>query len=288
MADGNPEQLKKCLSAIGINSRTWKLYAEYGDALLRQLGGRWLSPDRPEESLVNGLAYLRLLNGCEIDMAPPQELVGGLAFCIPSGCSIDAMPVAIFRSAWRALAHAAYRGISATTFVDEEFVPVMSWFFQEGTSNLLDANRSKAGWSWLRGRWAEVRLRRSLPPANVEWTAPLRNAQVENCRFIPLQSIAALSNEGEVMRHCVADLAGCCQKGCIHVFSVRDARTLDRIATVALRGSGRSWIVADLKGPENSPPEDRVVRATCGFVRCLEEGTKTPPPRAKTCDECLY
>ena len=171
--EDDADRLKKCLSALGVNSRTWKLYAEYGDGLLRPLGGRWLSPERSKDSLKNTIDYLHLLNGCEVDMAPPRALVAALAACIPHGRSIEAMPVAIFRGAWRALVHAGYRGITPKTFVEQEFIPVMQWVFEQGASLKLDVTRTKAGWSWLRNRWSEVRRRRTLPPELTEWAAPL-------------------------------------------------------------------------------------------------------------------
>ena len=33
--DDDPGKLKDCVTRLGINSRTWKLYAEYGDRLFQ-------------------------------------------------------------------------------------------------------------------------------------------------------------------------------------------------------------------------------------------------------------
>lgn len=285
---GDAGKLKNCLRHLGMSSRTFKLYAEYGDALIRALGSRWLSPDQPEESLANAIAYLRLLNGCELDIAPPRELVAAMQNCIPSGEPISAIPVAVFRGAWRALAQAEYRGVSASAFIEDEFIPVISWWFTKRASVELDHLQAKSGWPWLRGRWTEARKRRSLPPKGTEWSAPLRSAEVGHLRFLPLRSLSALRDEGEVMRHCVADLADCCRKGCIHVFSVRDARTLERVATLALQGRGSTWTVVDLKGEENATPDESVVRAVLSFVRCVEESVDALEHRVEACEECVY
>ena len=288
LPEGNLEQLKECLTALGINSRTWKLYAEYGDHLLRPLGPRWLSAEpRPQPNLANVLAYLRLLNACEVDMAPPPDLVRALGQCIPPGQPLTAMPVALFRGAWRALVRAQYHGVSSKTFIDSEFVPVMRWFFAHQTALEIDNTRTKAGWAWLRSRWAEEQRRRALPTGRDEWPVPVRNAQVGPLRFVPLQSAAALEDEGEVMRHCAGALVDCCRKGCIHMFSIRDAKTLERVATLAIRSHHRTWQIAQLKKVGNLPPEDSVVRAARDFLNRVAEVAAAPAGPAKIREDCL-
>ena len=273
--------------ALGVNSRTWKLYAEYGDDLLRPLGSRWLSPDRPADSLNNSIDYLRLLSGCEVDMAPPRELVAALATCIPSGQTIATVPISIFRGAWRALAQAGYRKIDSNTFVEQEFVPVMRWLFRERHALDLDNNRTKAGWTWLRARWAEVRRRRALPTASPEWDTPVRSAEIGRLLFVPLQSTRALQDEGQVMKHCIANFGDCCQKGCLYVFSVRDIATLDRIATLAIQVQAGSWVIADINSEQNRAPGHEVVRAATSFLNLVKDGARAPRQPREECAGCL-
>lgn len=287
MQTGEPAKIKECFKKLGINNRTFKLYAEYGDGLLRPLGSRWLNPDRPGESLSNAVEYLRLLSGCEIDIAPPRDLVAALAQCIPVAESILAMPTTIFRGAWQALEQADYRGENHRAFVESTFVPAMKWFFLHRATLGMDSTRGKTSWEWLRKHWLELRRRLTLPPPGVEWEAPLRSAQTYNLRFIPLQSLAALQDESEVMQHCVAEFADCCRKGCLHVFSVRDARSLDRIATIALRCQSGSWAIADFRRQKNSLPTESATRAAWSFLTCVEESAEARDFSRETCDECL-
>jgi len=284
--DDEPAKIKDCLTKLGINSRTWKLYAEYGDRLFHPLSNGLLSPEDPEASLANAIAYLRLLNGCEVDMAPPPELAAALSQCNLPDQSIAAMPIAVFRGAWRGLVEAGYRGMTARAFVVAEFIPVMRWYFADGRGRGLDLSRGKAGWSWLRGRWSEEQARRALPAGPKEWPTPLRGAQIGNVRFIPLQSTTALEDEGRVMRHCVGELAECCLKGCINVFSVRNAKTLDRIATLALRAEEGNWAIAELKAEQNHSPEEYVTRSAMSLLSCLAESAPAPRGTRENCDGC--
>lgn len=273
--------------ALGVNSRTWKLYAEYGDGLLRPLGRRWLGVDRPVESFRNSIDYLLLLNGCEVDMAPPRELVAALAECIPSGQTIAAVPIPIFRGGWRAYIQARYRNIDPKKFIEEEFIPVIRWFFEEGQTLNIDSNRIKAGWSWLRGQWAEVRRRRALPATPAEWASPLRNAEIGSLLFVPLQSTQALEDEGKVMKHCIASFRDCCEKGCLHVFSVRDSRTLDRVATAAIRARTGTWVIADIKSEGNRAPDESVVRAATSLLVLVKKSAKPASKLRPVCGDCL-
>lgn len=126
-----------------------------------------------------------------------------------------------------------------------------------------------------------------MPAGPAEWPTPVRSAQIGDLRFVPLQSAAALEDEGRVMRHCVADLVECCRKGCVHLYSVRNARTFDRAATLALRSENASWDVVELKADQNGCPDESVTRAAWSFLRCAEESSPAPAASDRACDECL-
>ncbi len=282
-----PAELKTCLATLGVNNRTWKLYAEYGDGLLRPLGPRWLSPDSPSESLSNSLAYLRLLNGCDVDMPPPQVLVSALSECVPPGESLEAIPAATFRAAWRALVHATYQGISPDEFVREEFVPAMQWYFAERSSLDPEISQGKASWDRIRKQWREALRRRALPPPEAEWPAQLRGTTIGNFRFVPLRSDAALKDEGEVMRHCVANFGECCRKGCLQLFSIRNATSLDRIATLAARRQSGSWVLAQLRGDLNRLPDKNLSRVAAYFLAHATTSMRNSVGGTHQCEGCL-
>lgn len=62
----DPGTLKAELARLGINSRGWRLYLDYGDALFLPLGRPWIHTDQPFSSGPNAVAYLRLLQACEM------------------------------------------------------------------------------------------------------------------------------------------------------------------------------------------------------------------------------
>jgi hypothetical protein len=271
-------KLRKALQDLGIDGRGWKLYVAYGDGLFRPLGTHWLHREDARASATNALAYLRLLMGCETDLAPPPVLAASLADCNLPGNSIAAMPTSIFRGAWRALVQAQYQGMGAGNFVDREFIPAMRWFYAQPFANQTANREGKADWLWLRRRWAaELRLT-ALPRGPREWSTPVSNARIGNLSFIPLQSESALQDEGEAMHHCIAMFAEFCRTGCTRVFSVRNAISRYRVATLAIAIEGGSWVVNDLKGSRNATPEQDVTRATSRFVDLLRKCA--PPSRS--------
>lgn len=282
-----PKALRACVLALGVNSRTWKLYAEYGDDLLRPLGERWLGIDRVAESLRNAVDYLRLLSACEVDIAPPPNLVAALAKCIPAGQTIAALPVAVFRGAWRAYTQRAYAGVRSDQFIEHEFVPILRWLFTERGMQRLDSNQLKAGWAWLRATCLAQQRRRSLPSTEVHWTTPLQRTAIANLLFVPLQSEQALQDEGEVMQHCVGHLADCCRKGCLRVFSVRDAKTMDRVATFAVRAEGAEWVFGSLKGESNTTPAATIRRVATTMLSRLKAQSKPALPNHTQCAVCV-
>lgn len=265
----DPAALRRCLEGLGLRTRAFKLYAEYGDQLFRPLGPLWLRQHEPVVSLRNALEYLHLLQKCEVDIAPPPILVAALARCQLRGESIAALPVQIFRGAWRALTQAVYLGQSAVTFVEREFIPALCWLFENELDRNLDNNRGKAGWSWLHDRWAAERRRRALPASRREWLSPVNDVTISSYRFIALLSHGALKDEGEIMRHCIASYGEACQAGYFQVFSVRELATLDRVATLALAGDRGRWVIIGLKAAGNAEPAPEVSRAVTQFVQDL-------------------
>jgi hypothetical protein len=64
--------LKAALLARGLNSRGWRLYLDYGDAIFEKLGKPWVAEDWLYTSGHNAVAFLCLLQGCEMDVLPPH------------------------------------------------------------------------------------------------------------------------------------------------------------------------------------------------------------------------
>jgi hypothetical protein len=105
--------IKGQLAAQGINNRGWRLYLDYGDALFFPLGHLWIRADQAHSSGPNALAYLRLIQACEMDVLPPPDLVASLQQWGVPGDRLDGIPPMFFRAAWKAAVANQYETRSA-------------------------------------------------------------------------------------------------------------------------------------------------------------------------------
>ena len=258
-ADGSIQQpkdlkaLRVALGAHGVNARGVRLYLDYGDRLFAPLGPAWIRKDDPALSLGSAIAWLKLLQACEMDLAPPPELARVVAACCRPPDGLDGLPVGVLRAAWRGLAQAAYHGQASQDFVLGELKPVIVWAMRRHAEGGLDQNQLKQGWGWLRQAWQDDCRRKALPPTLREWASPCLDALFKGVRMIPLTSRRALEDESEVMKHCIARYfhPGMLGKEAL-VFSARDPRTLDRLATVALCcNEAGHWTIDDIKAESN-------------------------------------
>ena len=72
-------RLKRTLAERGVNGRGWRLCLDYGDALFSPLRSDFFSPYPSVANASNAIAYLRLLQACEMDVLPPPKLVASMA-----------------------------------------------------------------------------------------------------------------------------------------------------------------------------------------------------------------
>ena len=86
------------------------------------------------------------------------------------------------------------------------------------------------------------------------------------------------------MKHCVAKLAKIAAAAAALAWvPLRNTKTLDRVATLAICGSDGAWEIVQLKGEQNSMPDERTIRASWGFLRCFEDSAPTPPTNEAYC-----
>lgn len=197
--------LRRVLGQNGVTARGARLYQDYGDSLFAPLGSAWTRHDEPAHTLSIAIAWLRLLQACEMDIAPPPAFVRAMLTCCRTPADLVTVPPALLRAAWRGWSQASYSGQSAVDFVHAELVPVMRWALQHSAAEGFDNNQIRGGWAWLRKAWAADCRARALPPSRREWPAACRDAIFKRVRMVPLTCKAALEDEGEVMANCIAD-----------------------------------------------------------------------------------
>jgi hypothetical protein len=242
--------LRKALSSRGVNSRGWRLYVDNGDALFLPLREIYQDDAVCTNKGVFAATWLKILQACEMDVLPPVWLVASIfRWGIPEQ-KIENLPPLFLRAAWKACNAAEYAGESVVELVDTVIVPVARWYFSTGQHIEPNVNLLKAGWTSLENRFREVTIVRptqSLPPAP-EWPIPLR-------------------------RHCIGSYGNRCRRSSLRAFSVRLRKTGNRIATLTVIFSDGVWKLDAISGLENSDVDDRIIQATDGLLRSMDEAT---------------
>lgn len=271
VARGDTRALRGALAGHGVSAKGVRLYLDYGDRLFAPLGPVWIRRDDRSLSLKSAIAWLRLLQACEMDIAPPPMFAAAMVSCCRAPRGLDSLPVPLFRAAWRGFTQASYGGVPADRFIVEELQPVVRWALHREATNGFDANQIRQGWAWLRKAWHDEQRRRALPPPGQEWSPTSYDGIFKGVRLIPLTSRAALLEEGEVMNHCIADYFSPSTLGDrAQVLSARRPDTLDRLATVALRRKPHGeWEVDDIKAQANraaTPAVHESAQALLGWI----------------------
>ncbi|MBK9440580.1 MAG: PcfJ domain-containing protein [Comamonadaceae bacterium] len=282
-------RLKEAVMSKRVDSRSWRLYLDYGDALFEQLGPPWIRLGKDNTvNEANALVFLRLLQACEMDVLPPPVLLRSMARWEIPDQRLDLIPPSFFRAAWKMCILGEYTAqAQIEAFVKTRIVPVCQWFF--ATHQHVDANHNqlKAGWVLLERRYQEffaTRQRCELQSQQSEtsptdWLTPVLQAECDGLLFTALTHEAALQAEGERMAHCIGGYASRCRSSTLRAYSVTDSKTRQRVATltVVYSSASQNWQIDDMKGPKNAAISSEVVMAAFGLLRCLDNATNTNP-----------
>ena len=264
--------LKAKLASRGVNSRGWRLYLDYGDEPFQTLGSSLIGMERPFGSSHNAVAWLKLLQACEMDVLPPVRLVRSIAdWGIPGG-RLDLLPPLLLRAAWKACIAAQYSGKLLCDFVVSEIVPVARRFFESGDYRYANPQLLKAGWSALNERYFPKEPDPPKPPPISIWRPAVRMVEWECFRFEALDSVHALVAEGKAMHHCIGNYGSRLSRSMLIAYSIRDRKDKVRVATMTVGEvcPGR-WEIHELKGPHNQDVPAEVEHAAYAVIRVLED-----------------
>jgi hypothetical protein len=271
--------LKRLLAERGVNGRGWRLCLDYGDALFSPLEEGFSPANLAYANGSNAVAYLRLLQACEMDVLPPPELVASLArWHLPSN-QLSVIPPLFFRAAWKACVAAQYSEEGGNNFIETEVVPLASWFFSSGSYESINDTRLKAGWMTLMRLRREWFIAQARTLGEEEWPPILSSMVWDTFRFSALFSEAQLEEEGNVMGHCIGTYADRCRSELLRIYSVRHYKTGVRVATLSAKELRTGhWEIDQIKGPNNADVEQRLWRASRVFLDKLGYVSSRPGP----------
>ncbi len=244
------KEIKGELRQAGISKNGWrdliKLPRQTIDTLIPGLGGR-------EEIFENFAAAFSVYHLAR------EEGPSGFADHLAdkeAGC-LHELPVAAVQVMAREVRARAETGL-VQDFFDDDFAAVCVWLREEEPRL---SGLHKLGWGGLveRARIYNSELSDQWEddmPRNLSWESALPEHEDGGYLFVPLTSSEALREEGEAMKHCVAQYDVDCARGKSRVFSIRSVRTRRRLATVELHIDDlllrSKWFVGQVKGFKNS------------------------------------
>ncbi len=180
--------------------------------------------------------------------------------------SLHELPVAAIRIMAREVQERAENGVIQNFFGDD-FTAVCVWLREEEPRLTTLRN---PGWQGLVERARIYKSDMFEPmeiymPRNLSWESALPEHEDAGFLFVPLTSSEALREEGEIMKHCVAQYDVDCASGKSRIFSVRSVRSRQRLATIELHVDDllmkKKWFLGQLKGKSNAKVSKRLTEA---------------------------
>lgn len=98
----------------------------------------------------------------------------------------------------------------------------------------------------------QVRTKKRNKKRNRKWSSDLDAVEIGPYLFVPLTCTKELREEGQKMEHCVRSYENLCRIDCTRIFSVRDALTMQRVATLSLIWENDYWRFDQMKGVRNT------------------------------------
>ena len=273
--DADLGTLKASLAKRGVNSRGWRLYLDYGDAIFERLGPVWVSTSKAYSSTANAIVFLCLLQACEMDVLPPPSLVESMLHWQIPDQRLSLVPASFFRAAWKHCIATEYAGEPLAALLENMIIPLAQWFFKSGLHINPDPNLMKTGWVGLERRFQEWRSNQGMSIGAPEWVTPVSSVYFGNCHFVVLTSAADLRAEGAAMRHCIGNYAKRCKETTLRAYSVRQRKgdVILATLTVLYDQTRQHWNLDEINGPANAEVEPYILRNTIGLLHSLDAAT---------------
>jgi hypothetical protein len=221
--------------------------------MFNPLRKHWLNKQALPRQASAAVDWLCVVQACEMDVLPPPELVSSLGEWKLPGGQLNAIPPLFLRAVWKATVLAQYTDANAVGFVWNEVIPLAQWFFQSGAYKSAGPDRLKAGWESLKRLRRESATVEAKKLSQDDWPPIIRRFESGPFVMLALCNESELVEEGEAMNHCVGTFGEICRFQPLRIFSIRQKKSMQRVATLAIKEikSGQ-WEVNQLKGPSNA------------------------------------
>lgn len=265
-------QVREMFREAGVADRVWRLLATQGCQGVNGIcqiahGNRFTAIVR----------WCQLLSNGEADWLPPRSLVAGLYVGVePKADGRRPLPgrhwtaddAPFLRAALREGKNRCAAG-TLHAFILNELIPADTWWRHCWPS--LDGNQKRGGWRWIMSQthaWQE-RERHARADAPALYAPPVKRFAHRRFVAVALTSSFDLWIEGVEMRNCLHMYSDRLLQSRTGIYSIRDAATGKRVATVEFGRDPRSvyrWDFATARRIANLP----VSRAVEAFCRMLE------------------
>ena len=111
------------------------------------LGSRWCAIEKQDVRGQNEVTWLKLLQGCEMDVLPPTQLVHSIAQWTIPGSRLEVLPVLFLRLTWKACVAVQYQSNCLEDFIKSELIPLAQWFFGSQAYKRVSDSQMRAGWN---------------------------------------------------------------------------------------------------------------------------------------------
>lgn len=270
-------EMKKVLKSRGVNQRGWRLFLDFGEALFNPVNDH-LSKLRTDELKVQESAnWLRLLQACEMDLAPPQGLAEATGYWLKRGTTFADFPALLFRALWKQVVKLEYAEEDLRSFLDEKALFAANWCLYHGGKDILTEGQLKSGWDAI---W-ECCKQDIVSKKHREWMSWsnwIHVAEYDGYTFEALESAVDLLQEGQRMNHCIATYAYQCKLGLVRVYHIRNKREGTPVATMTVSLDAEDqWVSTEVHGPDNDEVSERVYIATDAVSRSLNDIARMSP-----------
>lgn len=259
--------------ACGLSEAAWRYVHQHGSRLFRVAWEMSTNKSRVEVCV----HYLRVLEAAGLPPPPAPALAAAWFRCFinlqedrlnfsAAWCKID--PTVIRAVLLEADQRRREPGFHAHV---GEVLGVLHWAIDTGLR--LNPQQARAGWRWLHRLWlAWCRQRaRQAAVCNLEWESRLPHTTIGRFDVVPIESGEGLIEEAVAMHNCADNFAGQCKSDDIRIFSVRDAGSGKRVATLGIISFGDFWTEYQVKRSANRPAGRELEQLMAAIARLYTE-----------------